>query len=246
MISRQELEKISRLKKYKLGQAEVDYMQDIVLFILYNEFGKELVFKGGTALTKCYGFNRFSEDLDFTASEKKEFRQIITNGLKDFYIDAELEEKAFDRTITIIIHAKGPLYNGNPRSTCKIILDISLREPVILEPNKILIGLHTREVPDFSVIVMSEEEILAEKVRTILSRNEARDVYDLYYLTKKISVNHQLIEKKLKYYDLDMKDFKDALKKKQVLWTKELPMIVTNIPEFKIVEKEILKKIKAH
>lgn len=48
-----------------MGQAEKDYFQEIILFILYREFGRELVFKGGTALTKCYGFDRFSEDLDF-------------------------------------------------------------------------------------------------------------------------------------------------------------------------------------
>ncbi len=66
MISRKELQEYAQIKKLNLGQAEKEYFQNIVLFILYEQFGKELVFKGGTALSKAYGLERFSEDLDFT------------------------------------------------------------------------------------------------------------------------------------------------------------------------------------
>ena len=66
MISKDELKEYAKVKDFNLGQAEKNYFQHLILFGLYKEFGKELVFKGGSALTLCYGYNRFSEDLDFT------------------------------------------------------------------------------------------------------------------------------------------------------------------------------------
>ena len=45
---------------------EKDYWITYVLFTIFNnEIGKETIFKGGTALSKCYSLiNRFSEDID--------------------------------------------------------------------------------------------------------------------------------------------------------------------------------------
>jgi predicted nucleotidyltransferase component of viral defense system len=45
---------------------EKDYWITYVLFTIFNnEIGKETIFKGDTALSKCYSLiNRFSEDID--------------------------------------------------------------------------------------------------------------------------------------------------------------------------------------
>ena len=45
---------------------EKDYWVTFALFNIFkNEIGKETVFKGGTALSKCFGLiHRFSEDVD--------------------------------------------------------------------------------------------------------------------------------------------------------------------------------------
>jgi len=46
-----------------------DYLQDILLYIIYNNKElKNLIFYGGTCLRKIYQLNRFSEDLDFEAN----------------------------------------------------------------------------------------------------------------------------------------------------------------------------------
>jgi predicted nucleotidyltransferase component of viral defense system len=46
-----------------------DYLQDILLYIIYNHSElKNLIFYGGTCLRKIYKLNRFSEDLDFEAN----------------------------------------------------------------------------------------------------------------------------------------------------------------------------------
>lgn len=68
MIDRNELGEYARALKYNIYQAEKDYVQHVFLAALYSVSATEFVFKGGTALQKAYGLDRFSEDLDFTAS----------------------------------------------------------------------------------------------------------------------------------------------------------------------------------
>ncbi|MBK5203243.1 MAG: nucleotidyl transferase AbiEii/AbiGii toxin family protein [Prolixibacteraceae bacterium] len=53
---------------------EKDYWVTYALYtIFHDEIGKQAVFKGGTALSKCYGFiERFSEDIDLVAVRTSE------------------------------------------------------------------------------------------------------------------------------------------------------------------------------
>ena len=88
MITKEELKEYSKIRELNLGQAEKDYFQTIILFILYQDFGKELIFKGGTALSKCFGLDRFSEDLDFTISQDIDIKK-IEDGLNRFRIEFE-------------------------------------------------------------------------------------------------------------------------------------------------------------
>lgn len=52
---------------------EKDYWVTLVLYTIFNnEVGKEIVFKGGTALSKCFGLiQRFSEDIDLVILRKE-------------------------------------------------------------------------------------------------------------------------------------------------------------------------------
>jgi hypothetical protein len=66
MIDMQTLTRVARTKGIaNLGNAEKDYFQDLLLLAVSRE-SPGLVFKGGTALFKLHGLDRFSEDLDFT------------------------------------------------------------------------------------------------------------------------------------------------------------------------------------
>ena len=168
MISKRELEEYAKVRGLNLGQAEKDYLQTIILFILYQKYGRELVFKGGTALNQCFNLDRFSQDIDFTSTVTDEFSKVITKGLKRFLIDAIAEEKR-DDSIKIRFEIKGPLYTGDKRTICFIVADISLREKVILQPVVKRIGWNHPELPVFDVVVMQEAEILAEKVRAVLT-----------------------------------------------------------------------------
>jgi predicted nucleotidyltransferase component of viral defense system len=51
--------------------------------------------------------------------------------------------------------------------------------------------------------VLAKEEILAEKIRAILTREQPRDLYDAYHLLSKgVEVDRELFQDKLDYYDL--------------------------------------------
>lgn len=246
MISRKELAEYAAIKKLNLGQAEKDYFQQIFLSILYGHFGKELVFKGGTALSKAYGLDRFSEDLDFTLSREEKIREILEEGIKRFYLEVEIEEQKFQNSFSFTLRIKGPLYNGVRQSLCKIELDFSLRDKVVLEPKMVTIGRLLRELPPFEVIVMAKEEILAEKVRAIMTRTKARDVYDLWFLLQDTKVDISLIQEKLMLVEkkYNFTEFQKHLHLKKDIWESELTFLVAKVPSFVEVKKFILERMK--
>lgn len=246
MITKEELKEYAKIRRLNLGQAEKDYFQAVALFIIYQNYGKELVFKGGTALSKCFGLNRFSEDLDFTAKEKPDIAK-IENGFKRFKIDFEKEPEEYPDGLKTVFRIKGPLYAGIRQSLCRFTIDISLREKVLLKPEIKTIGRFLEEIPSFEVFVMQQKEILAEKIRALMTRNKARDIYDLWFLLNKgIEFDRELANEKMKYYKekFDLGLFYKRLKMKKPIWEPELRPLVPRVPDFKAVLAFIIDKIK--
>lgn len=246
MITKEELKEYAKLRTLKnLGQAEKDYFQNILLFIIYQNYGNELVFKGGTALNKCYGLDRFSEDLDFTGKNRIGLKK-LEDGMKRFKLEFENETKEYSNGLKITLRIKGPLYTGMRHSLCKFIIDLSFRENVMLKPEIRTIGRFLEEVPSFDVFVMPEKEILAEKARAIVSRNKARDVYDFWFLLKKgVELDTALVNEKFQYYkqEWDEKQFVKKLGEKKRVWITELQPLVPSVPDFKEVKNYITGKV---
>lgn len=64
---------------------EKDYWVTYALFHIFNhEIGKDVIFKGGTALSKCFGIiDRFSEDIDLVVLRREgESNNKLTNKIK--------------------------------------------------------------------------------------------------------------------------------------------------------------------
>ncbi len=246
MITRKELEDYAKTRNIQnIGHTEKDYFQTVLLFIIYQSYGDELIFKGGTALSKCFGMPRFSEDLDFSSKEKIYLKK-IEDGLKRFKIEYEIETEEYTDGLKITIRLKGPLYIGIKNSLCKLIIDISLREQVLLAPEIKTLGRHLEEIPAFDVVVMQQKEIFAEKIRAIMTRNKARDIYDLFFLLNNgISFDKNLAEEKLKYYKKSWthKAFVEALSDKKEIWLSELSPLVLSVPPFDEVKRAVLKRV---
>lgn len=221
--------------------------------ILSRETKTELVFKGGTCLYKFHGLNRFSEDLDFSGTkdiDKESFFERLLKGFEDFDVKGKLKSarEPFS-TVLAILKLEGPLYNGNPRSRAKIQIDINQKSEVILPPiiNTLYSGY--RDILPFKVLCMDKSEIAAEKVRAIITRDKARDMYDLWFLLKKDTMPKlEIIEKKMEYYQksFDEKTFISRLRDKEAEWDEDLVRLIFGpLPDFKTVIKEISEAIKS-
>jgi predicted nucleotidyltransferase component of viral defense system len=81
MLTRNDLLPYKEATGFNLGQIEKDYVQHLFLMNLYRRVGDEIAFKGGTALQKTYGLNRFSEDLDFALTKTFKLVPIIDRAL---------------------------------------------------------------------------------------------------------------------------------------------------------------------
>jgi|SRR3989344_1179783 len=251
MLEFEELKRIAGIKNLSMKNAEKDYLQDIILFNLYRKFKSELVFKGGTCLYKAFGLNRFSEDLDFTYVENRDIQNIIekvVNDIELLNIKANIKEiKSYRNEMNVRILLNGPLYKGGKSTQCFIPLNISMKEKVCLDPLKKKINSVYTEIPSFDIFIMSDIEIVAEKVRAILTRDKPRDIFDLYFLLihKKVILDYVLIEKKLSLYDLKFtkKEFEENLYRKKNMWDSDLrDFVMDTVPEFEEVCREIMEK----
>ncbi|MCC6998939.1 MAG: nucleotidyl transferase AbiEii/AbiGii toxin family protein, partial [Deltaproteobacteria bacterium] len=157
-----------------------------------------LVFKGGTALKRCYfGDYRFSEDLDFTLAEPRELDAILA-GLEAVYAEvqrasgivvrfARADRKAHQNSHTFYLGYEGPLPAASPR---EVKVDITIREQLVkaVQERPVLRGYEEyADLPEDALVrVYALEEIAVEKLVALTdkARNEPRDLYDLWHLTK--------------------------------------------------------------
>ncbi len=253
MLGYEELENIAQLKRLSLRDTEKDYLQDLILFSIYSNIGKELIFKGGTCLYKVYKLNRFSEDLDFTLTKRLDTKKITNKVISDLMllnIRGRIKEiKEYQKGMNIRLLLNGPLYKGGKETQCFIPLNISKKEQVLLEPKKESIMPLYREIPTFEVFAMPEKEILAEKVRAILTRQKPRDVYDLWFLLtrKNIVFDSNLIDKKLALYDLrlDLTELRNRIERMKGLWEIDLKnLMIDELQRFDKVKGELFEKLK--
>ena len=215
MLSERQIEEVSRtLTGGNRGHAEKLYLQDIILSTISRETVDELVFKGGTALLKFYQLDRFSEDLDFTKNGDIDLEKLlgkIERDLENF--GAEVQEKKVEeseRSFKARLGIKGPLYSGERRSLSFIRMEINKKSNV----EKIDTQRYTSRFQDitaFELPVLTQEELLAEKIRAIRTREKPRDLYDIYHLIQNgIEIDVELVNIKLEYYDLSH-DIESAL-----------------------------------
>ncbi|AKA47948.1 hypothetical protein IX51_01300 [uncultured archaeon] len=212
MLTREELAETP--VDFNLYQKEKDYLQHIVLSRIYSWAGTGFTFKGGTSLQKCYGLDRFSEDLDFTAAGEFK-KESIEKSLEEVrrYYPATIEQKDNPFSVSYRLKIEGPLYHG-PLSLQTIRVEISMRENVLLETiNRTVTPLYG-DLRPYTVLFMNPREILAEKIMALMTRTKTRDLYDVNFLIrKKVELDVSLVEKKLDYYS--MKYDEEALMKKR-------------------------------
>ncbi len=240
MIEKEKLLQLAKLNNIKPWQQEKQYIQNAIL-VSIAEY--PLVFKGGTYLWFFHQLPRFSEDLDFTATQKLP-EKIMENTLRTLdHFQIESIGKIMEgpvQGISFRIAAKGPLYKGK-QSTAYVYVEISLRENILLETIPLSLKNENYGFQTKIVNGMALEEVAAEKVRAIMTRDKPRDVFDLAFLIreKKIPFNEKLINQKMKYYHetFHPERFMQKAEEKKKGWKREMGYITFEKPPS--VEKEL-------
>jgi len=272
MIEADIIRAIAAEKRIHLGIIEKDYVLSKVLMVLsqIDLFNQNLLFKGGTALKKLYYPEwRFSEDLDFTSKSK-----LVPEEVKTIFQEAVdkvgslfglsmrvLEYSQYPRTGDDLVSVQFKLgYDGPLRKSSgqknNVRVDIAFEENLISEPVKKKIFFGYTDDIDSELVVYSLEEILSEKLRSILQRGKSRDYYDVWILLK----NHkndfsneriwEILKEKCKFKDIQTPKTEDFFNKERTdeagrYWERGLAHQLNNLPDFKLVLKELKYLIKA-
>ena len=248
-MNRKELESYKGITGFSLGQIEKDYFQHIILSALSREAAGLLVFKGGTALQKTGITHRFSEDLDFTKKNHidiKKIKDVVITSIKKYHYPIDYDNVHKDNlSDSFRIKIQGPLFT-NKRGICTIRIEISKRETVELPLQKKEFSPLYTDILPYLLYIMSNEEMIAEKILTIYTRNKSRDLYDLYYLLKQqTNIDINLINKKLDYYNLtfEKQAFLQKCNALEKNWENELNSLIKGHIPFQTVFSSIQQAI---
>ncbi len=158
--------------------------------------------------------------------------------------EAKISElKVLKTSMQAKIRFKGIFTSGNT-----VRLDINIDNPLL---EKFEVKNHISvyaDIPPFAVRLMSLREILAEKIHSLLAREKARDLYDLFFLLRFVELDESLIKRKLAHFGLSwernvlLKNIADL----EPVWEKELKsFILGELPAFSLVEEFVKKKLKS-
>lgn len=234
------VEYMKRVGFRNLQQTETDYLQHMLLGAMYSlPNSNGLVFKGGTALQKLYGIDRFSIDLDFTTALGKDAITAILGKVADrmrmYGAESQfvIEEAQQNNSVSSTFKIRGPVYRStnDERSVATIRLDFSGREGILLDSIRKLVTPIYPELMPYTVNSMNPQEILAEKFRAVMTRRKARDTYDFDFLIrKKFDLFYNLVEKKMALYGMHDLSIDAFLKRVRSLgadvWKQEIRNIV--------------------
>ena len=248
------LERDYCLSWFLVGISQTPFLQEI------------LVFKGGTAIKKCYIPDyRFSEDLDFTLVKEVAFEE-IQKGLDEAFKIIErqsgikfhfsrLDRNTHQNSHTFFLTFEGPLPRVSPQ---EIKVDITIREWMafpILKKTVLKGNKQYEDLPeDAEVRIYSLGEIAAEKVLALCdrARNEPRDLYDLWQLSanQHIAVEDLIgaISEKLKFRGKSLEIVRDEFLRKEArlkkLWKLRLFSQMSALPEFDGVYRAVKRELR--
>ncbi|HAR37076.1 MAG TPA: hypothetical protein DCR87_09325 [Acidobacteria bacterium] len=194
---------LSRELKIDLFTIYREYLQILFLKYFYRQKkSQKIYFKGGTALRLLYGSFRFSEDLDFTSLVKKEeLKELINKSINE--LSVEVAGVRFKKTESIADSFSGRIFQELPefKIPLTIRLDFSLREKPVLSVDSSYLETIFPVSPYPHVSHFKPEEMLAEKIRAVLTRCRGRDVFDFWFLlSKRVPVDWNLVNKKMTIY----------------------------------------------
>ncbi|VVB60273.1 Nucleotidyl transferase AbiEii toxin, Type IV TA system [uncultured archaeon] len=244
LISENQLRYLSGLKGFNLIYLEKDYFLTVLLYLLKDTKG--ICFKGGTALNKIFlNHKRLSEDLDFTCKTGTEDVKREITGImeRNKYI---FPKHAFENQTDKFFRLK-VFYKSYFNKESYILLDVNGKASVILSPEMREVRHFYDEIPKFGILTLNAKELMTEKVRALVMRNQPRDYFDVYaLLSMGYKIDIELVKKKLKEANQEFeveRIFRNA-KKIYSQWNDELSQLTNEQAEYITVIKRLQKEFK--
>jgi predicted nucleotidyltransferase component of viral defense system len=250
MLGREELRQYQDVLGFNLGQVEKDYLQHLLLLFLFEGSRGLLVFKGGTCLQKAFGLGRFSVDLDFTSRTEDDAEHVVASAAKNMSVFgfqstlARTQVKSDSKTLYVKV--LGPLYDGSERTASTLRVEVSLRNDILLNPLANEIVPVYSDLRPYTATLMDLSEILAEKVRALSWRSEAKDLYDLWFLLRRgVATDASLIQRKLDFYGTKFEGhrFLQRIRGLGSVWQSELSPLVRSVPDFEGVVEVVAEHL---
>jgi len=263
MIRPGELQNKARNVGVRDQQIEKDYILSWILqgIAQHEQLSEVIVFKGGTVLKKVYFEEyRFSEDLDFTLVDNDISNVQIFNWFSEVFdhikdecnIPLEImdDNEHGDGGINFYISYVGPF--GGLGANKRVKVDISRSETLEFDPvvKDVVLG-YTDQV-EHQILCYPLEEILIEKLRSVMQRMQPRDFYDIWFLLEvhEMDVGFFIAEFKSKCESKGLNPVDFHVKLEQRLpqykgrWQKSMADQIQNLPDFDQVIREVMRHLK--
>jgi predicted nucleotidyltransferase component of viral defense system len=258
-----ELQKIAREVGVRDQQIEKDYVLSWLLYgIAHHEhLGSLLAFKGGTVLKKVYFEDyRFSEDLDFTILEDglsnaqilEWFSAVFDLVRQESNIPLSITEnnEHQDGGINFFVGYVGPLGGIGTHKNVKV--DISRGEKLAFHPVRRRAIIGYSDMMEYELLCYSLEEVWVEKLRSVMQRMQARDLYDIWYLSEiqGIDAANYSIEfrDKCQRKGLVAADFHRKLEQRlpqyRGRWNSSLANQIKDLPDFEGVSRAVQRQLR--
>ncbi len=263
MIKPREIQQKARAVGVRDQQIEKDYILTWILkgIAQHEQLSRVIVFKGGTVLKKIYFEEyRFSEDLDFTLINTEISNEQIFEWFMETFVyikeEANIPLEIIDNNqhedggINFYISYIGPL--GGQGNNKRVKIDISRSELLVFEPVMKAVFIDYTDMEEHQLLCYPLEEVLVEKMRTIMQRMQARDFYDIWYLLEqhRMDVDFYLkeFETKCKSKELSHTDFPKKLAERlpqyKGRWQSSMSEQIKDLPDFDQVEREVQRHLK--
>ena len=266
MINPGEISKMA----HRLGLGDKTIEKDYVLTWVLNAMAASplhdlLAFKGGTAIKRMYVPDyRFSEDLDFTLLDTRRTNTELRTMVEELFpwlareanitLATQGVEEHSSGNPTIYLNYVGPLQAALTSRFLKV--DFSRDENLAFptEERPVQSPYSDCQGQQATLVVYSMEEILVEKLRSLLTRTEPRDLYDIHYLltNRMVDVEQASFSAAPKFAakGLAMGDLRTVLERRratfQQLWQGRLSGQMPEIPDLEDVIRETNRAIQKY
>ena len=263
MIKPGEIQKKATLAGVRDQQIEKDYILAWILsgIAQHEHLSQVLAFKGGTILKQIYFEDyRFSEDLDFTLVNKDStkddiiewFNELFQFLLEEINLPLEILDggKYNEDGLHFYITYLGPL--GGKAKHKHVKVDISRNEKLEFEPiPRPLLHSYSDQI-DCTILCYSLGEVLIEKMRSVIQRMQARDLYDIWYLLEihEMDILDYVKEFSEKCFHKDIDPaifptkFEQRLPAYHGRWEHSLKDQIRNLPDFNGVLRQVQQHIR--